>query len=157
MSCLTKVHLFLYFLITRVFAKLLFKSVFCFALWSIPRLAGVARAVTYIVCSFACSLQNPGLPHTAVQKINRSSRDIGAARRFAFFAKLSRERNIHADVTPLSFLPSFFPKKASIKPRHRSGATVHFLCQAFFFAKESGRDGSLSLPSFLSRERKRCG
>jgi len=28
--------------------------------------------------------------------------------------------------------------KASIKPRHRSGATVHFLCQAFFFAKESG-------------------
>ena len=29
-------------------------------------------------------------------------------------------------------------KNKSIKPRHRSGATVHFLCQAFFFAKESG-------------------
>jgi len=34
-------------------------------------------------------LQNPGLPHTAVQKINRSSRDSGAARRFIFFAELS--------------------------------------------------------------------
>jgi len=28
--------------------------------------------------------------------------------------------------------------KASIKPRQRSGATIRFLCQAFFLAKESG-------------------
>jgi len=33
---------------------------------------------------------------------------------------------------------SLSKKNKSIKPRHRSGATVHFLCQAFFFAKESG-------------------
>jgi len=51
----------------------------------------------------------------------------------------SRERNIHADVTPLSFLPSFFPKKASIK-----------------HAQRGVRDDPLSLPSFLSRERKRA-
>ncbi|MBE6358607.1 MAG: hypothetical protein E7057_05095 [Lentisphaerae bacterium] len=71
------------------FAKLFSKAFFGFALWSMPRLAGVARAVTYIVCSFACSLQNPALPHTAVPKIKRSSRDSGAARQFTFFAKLS--------------------------------------------------------------------
>ncbi|MBE6359625.1 MAG: hypothetical protein E7057_10340, partial [Lentisphaerae bacterium] len=46
-----------------------------------------------------------------------------------------------ADVTQLSFLPSFFPKKASIKPRQRSGATVRFLCRAFFLVKESGLEG----------------
>ncbi|MBE6358903.1 MAG: hypothetical protein E7057_06620 [Lentisphaerae bacterium] len=28
-------------------------------------------------------------------------------------------------------------KKASIKPRQRSGATIRFLCQAFFLAKET--------------------
>jgi len=34
--------------------------------------------------------------------------------------------------------------KASIKPRHRSGATIRFLCQTFFFAKEkpSGRSST---------------
>ncbi|MBE6359774.1 MAG: hypothetical protein E7057_11105 [Lentisphaerae bacterium] len=42
------------------------------------------------------------------------------------------------DVTPRSFLPSFFPKKASIK-----------------HAQRGVRDNPLSLPSFLSRERKR--
>jgi len=31
-----------------------------------------------------------------------------------------------------------FSKKASIKPRQRSGATVRFLCRAFFLVKESG-------------------
>ena len=80
-------------------------------------------------------------------KKRRSSRDSGAARQFIFFAKPSRERNIHADVTPLSFLPSFFPKKASIKPRQRSGATVRFLCQAFFLAKESGEGRDTAFPS----------
>ena len=48
-----------------------------------PRLAVVARAVTYIVCSFACSLQNPDLSHYALQKIKRSNRDNGAVRHFA--------------------------------------------------------------------------
>ena len=35
------------------------------ALWAYLRLACVARSVTYTVCSFACSLQNSNLPHTA--------------------------------------------------------------------------------------------
>ena len=35
-----------------------------------------------------------------------------------------------------SIFAKLFSKKASIKPRQRSGATVHFLCQAFFLAKE---------------------
>ena len=82
------------------FAKLFSqKAFFGFASWSMPRLAGVARAVTYVVCSFACSLQNPALPHTAVQKINRSSTSNEAC------------------------------------------TTIHFLCQAFFFVKESGQAG----------------
>ena len=41
-------------------------------------------------------------------------------------------------VTLLSFFAKLFSKKASIKPRQRSGATIRFLCQAFFLAKESG-------------------
>ena len=123
------------------FAKLLFKSVFCFALWSIPHLAGVARAVTYIVCSFACSLQNPALPHTAVQKIKRPRHDNGVPRQFAFFAKLSFLRKKHSrGCYSTEFFAKLFSKKASIKPRQRSGATVRFLCQAFFLVKESGRD-----------------
>ncbi|MBE6359640.1 MAG: hypothetical protein E7057_10415 [Lentisphaerae bacterium] len=34
---------------------------------------------------------------------------------------------------------SFSKKNKSIKPRQRSGATIRFLCQAFFLVKESGR------------------
>ena len=37
--------------------------------------------------------------------------------------------------------------KASIKPRQRSGATIRFLCQAFFLAKESGEGRDTSFPS----------
>ena len=66
----------------------------------------------------------------------------------SFFAKLSfLQKKNPAGVLPLSFLQSFFPKKASIKPRQRSGATVHFLCQAFFLAKESGEGRDTSFPS----------
>ena len=56
----------------------------------------------------------------------------------SFFAKLSFLRKKHSRGC---YSTEFFAKlfsKASIKPRQRSGATVHFLCQAFFFAKESG-------------------
>ena len=45
---------------------------------------------------------------------------------------------------------SFFAKlfsKASIKPRQRSGATVRFLCKAFFLAKESGEGRDTAFPS----------
>ena len=122
----------------REFCQAFSKSVFCFALWAIPRLAGVARAVTYIVCSFACSLQNPALPHTAVQKINRSSRDIGAARQFAFFAKLSfLQKKNPADVTPLGFCKAFFKSVDQAATAER-------------------RDSSFSLPSFLFCKRKRA-
>ena len=38
-------------------------------------------------------------------------------------------------------------KNKSIKPRHRSGATVRFLCQAFFLVKESGEGRDPSFPS----------
>ena len=73
------------------------------------------------------------------KKINRSSRDNGAARQFAFFAKLSFLRKKHSRGC---YSTEFFAKlfsKASIKPRQRSGATIRFLCQAFFLAKESGQ------------------
>jgi len=43
-----------------------------------------------------------------------------------------------AGVTPLSFLQSFFPKKRRSSTPNEAGATVRFLCQAFFLAKESG-------------------
>jgi len=84
-------------------------------------------------------LQNPGLPHTAVQKINRSSRDSGAARQSVFFAKLSFLRKKHSRG---GYSTEFFAKlfsKASIK-----------------HAQRGVRDDPLSLPSFLSRERKRA-
>ena len=45
------------------------------------------------------------------------------------------------------FFAKLFFKKASIKPRHRSGATVRFLCQAFFLVKESGEGRDTSFPS----------
>ena len=38
----------------------------------------------------------------------------------------------------MSFFAKLFSQKASIKPRQRSGATIRFLCKAFFLAKESG-------------------
>jgi len=46
----------------------------------------------------------------------------------------------------LSFFAKLFSKKASIKPRQRSGATVRFLCQAFFLVKESGREITRKVP-----------
>ena len=52
----------------QVLRKLFATFVFCFALWAISRLAVIIRSVTYIVCSFARSLQNVTLPHTASQK-----------------------------------------------------------------------------------------
>jgi len=76
-------------------------------------------------------LQNPGLPHTAVQKINRSSRDIGAARQSAFFAKLSflRKKN-PSETSSTGVLSSFFQKRRSSRD---SGAAR----QSAFFAKLS--------------------
>ena len=47
----------------------------------------------------------------------------------------------------MSFFAKLFSKKASIKPRQRSGATVRFLCKAFFLAKESGEGRDTSFPS----------
>ena len=38
-------------------------------------------------------------------------------------------------------------KNKSIKPRQRSGATIRFLCQAFFLAKESGEGRDTAFPS----------
>ena len=60
---------------------------------------------------------------------------------------LSCERNIHAGVTPLSFLQSFFPKKRRSSTPNEAGATVRFLCQAFFLAKESGEGRDTAFPS----------
>ena len=80
-------------------------------------------------------------------KKRRSSRDNGAARQFAFFAELSFLRKKHSRGC---YSTEFFAKlfsKASIKPRQRSGATVRFLCLAFFLAKESGEGRDTSFPS----------
>jgi len=105
------------------------KAFFGFALWAIPHLAG--------------SLQNTALPHTAVSKIKRSSRNIGAARSAATASHPSVEHATEgikkknpADVTPLGFCKAFFKSVDQAATSER-------------------RDSSLSLQSFLSRERKR--
>jgi len=71
-------------------------------------------------------------------KKRRSSRDNGAARQSAFFAKLSflRKKN-PSETSSTGVLPSFFQKRRSSTP-NEACATIHFLCQAFFFVKESG-------------------
>ena len=72
------------------------------------------------------------------KKRNRSSRDSGAARQFAFFAKPSflRKKN-PSETSSTGVLPSFFQKRRSSTP-NEADATLPF-----------------SLPSFLSCERKR--
>jgi len=80
-------------------------------------------------------------------KKRRSSRDSGAARQSVFFAKLSFLRKKHSrGCYSTEFFAKLFSKKASIKPRQRSGATVRFLCQAFFLVKESGREITRKVP-----------
>ena len=64
----------------------------------------------------------------------------------SFFAKLSFfERKTPVKLLPQGFCKAFF--KSVDQARQRSGATIRFLCQAFFLAKESGEGRDTAFPS----------
>ena len=60
---------------------------------------------------------------------------------------LSRERNIHAGVTPLSFLQSFFPKKRRSSRDIGAARRFIFFAKLSFLQKKAGlRGGTLRFP-----------
>jgi len=80
------------------------------------------------------------------KKKRRSSRDSGAARQFAFFAKLSflRKKN-PSETSSTGVLPSFFQKRRSSRD---SGAARQFafFAKLSFSRKKAERGGTLRFP-----------